>query len=285
MTTGFANPWEHVRLLSDAPRNDAMIALLARRAPGARVLEVGCGTGLLSCVAARLGATRVFAVEPTPLAEVARALVAENGLAGVVEVVRARVEDVPPLPVDLAFSELLNADPFVEGVLPAMDAAAAWGGRLAPRRLRVWAALARAGGSAREYRAARAEVRRLGDRHGLRVGALEGALATREAYVTVTATESPVGPPVLVWDLALGAGERPSDRAVTLSASEPGPVAGVLVWFEAELDDELVLANPPGAGGHWGQLLASFAEERGVRAGEGVHVEIGVRDGGVTVRA
>src|SRR5690606_20161346 len=144
--------WEHVRLLSDRPRNDALITLLRRHAPGARVLEVGCGTGLLSCVAAKLGAARVYAVEPTPLAEEARRLVAHNGLEGVVEVLEAPIEELTPRPVDLAFSELLNADPFYEGLVPAMEAAAAWGGRLAPRRLRVWTALVRDDSSAREHR-------------------------------------------------------------------------------------------------------------------------------------
>ena len=62
---GFANPWEHLRLLSDPDRNQALVTLLERRAPGATVAEIGCGTGLLSLVAARLGAKKVFAIEPT----------------------------------------------------------------------------------------------------------------------------------------------------------------------------------------------------------------------------
>jgi SAM-dependent methyltransferase len=280
--TGFANPWEHVRLYSDGPRNEAMIALLARRAPGARVVEVGCGAGLLACVAARLGARHVLAVEPTPLAEVAARLVAANGLGDIVEVVRARIEDLPPRPVDLAFSELLNADPFAEGLLPAMDAVATWlapGGRVAPTRLRVWAALARAPSSAREARLARAQVRGIGARYGLAVDTVEACLETRLAYVAATGTEAPVGPPTLVWDLAVGTGARPTPVRVHLPAAEPGPVAGVLLWFAADLDEGLVLGNPPGAGGHWGQLLCAFAEETGLRAGEALTVDLRVDDG------
>jgi hypothetical protein len=273
----FADPWEHVRLLSDGNRNEAMIALLRRRAPGARVLEVGCGTGLLSCIAARLGAKHVIALEPTSQAETATRLVEENGLVGVVEVVQASVEELRPRPVDLAFSELLNADPFAEGLLSAMDAAAGWvapGGLLAPRRLRVWAALARATDSAREFRAARAQVRALGERYGVRTRVLEDELATPFAYVTCGGTLAPAGPPTLLWDLALGSGQRAEPRTVSLVADEAGPVAGVIVWFESELDDGIVLGNPPGAGGHWGQLIAAFAEERGLRAGGGFPVEI-----------
>ncbi|MES2642076.1 MAG: class I SAM-dependent methyltransferase [Myxococcota bacterium] len=288
MPTGFANPWEHVRLYSDAPRNDAMIALLARRAPGARVVEVGCGTGLLSCVAARLGARHVVAIEPTPLATVAAELVAANGLSHLVEVVHARVEDVPPRPVDLAFSELLNADPFSEGVLPAMAAVAPWvsptGGLLAPRRLRVWAALARASGSAREARLARAQVRGIGARYDLVTGPLEACLDTPLAYVSVTTTEPPAGPAALAWSLALGTDARPAPVTLALTAAEAGPLAGVLLWFDAELDAGLILANPPGAGGHWGQLLCAFADERGVRAGDVVTVSLAVEGSAVVAR-
>ena len=285
--TGFANPWEHVRLLSDGPRNAALLALLARRAPGARVLEVGCGTGLLSCAAARLGATRVYAVEPTPLASVAARLVADNALGDIVEVLQARVEDLAPRPVDLAFSELLNADPFVEGVLPAMNAASAWvapGGRLAPRRLRVWAALARAGGSAAEARAARAEVRRLGQRLDLRLDALQEALATPIPYVSLSGSEVPAGPARLVWDLALGDGALPGPVTLALQPAEAGPVAGIILWFEADLDDNLPLGNAPGADTHWGRLVAAFAEERGVRAGGTVDVRFTTAEGRVEVR-
>jgi SAM-dependent methyltransferase len=330
--TGFANPWEHVRLLSDGDRNEAMLALLARRAPGARVLEVGCGAGLLSCAAARLGARHVYAVEPTPMAAIARQMVRDNGLEGVVEVLEGRVEDLEPRPVDLAFSELLNADPFVEGVLDAMDGAASWcalrgevlspgeglspsplrgegarragegappwlaadprslrGGTLAPpglapRRLRVWSALARASGSAQEARAAARQIRTFGARYGLELGCLGDVLAPGVPYVSLTSSEAPVGPPTLVWDIALGTGERPEARTLALAVDEAGPVGGVLSWFEAELDDGVWMANPPGAGGHWGQHLASFAEERGLRARGTIDVHFSVISGKLSVR-
>jgi hypothetical protein len=164
-----------------------------------------------------------------------------------------------------------------------MDAAArglAPGGRLAPRRLRVWAALARAAGSAVEARAARAEVRHLGARLGLRVESLEAALATDLPYVSITASEAPAGPAALVWDLPIGGGAAPDPVALRLEADAPGPVGGVLLWFEAELDDGLTLGNAPGADGHWGRLLASFAEERGVRAHGAVQVALSASPGG-----
>lgn len=273
----FSNPWEHVRLLSDADRNEALIDVLARRAPGARVLEVGCGTGLLSCIAARLGARRVYAVEPTPLVEQARALVEANGLGDVVEVLRGRVEDLEPRPVDVAFSELLNADPFVEGVLEAMAAARPWaeGGLLVPRRLRVWVALGRGADSAREVREARRNVAALGSRYTLDLGRLDALLADCGPYAHVHHASEIASEPALVWDLEVGAAARPTQPVeVALMATEPGPVGGTIAWFEAELDDGVVMANPPGAGGHWGQLVHAWPEERGLRMGQELRVAV-----------
>ena len=283
----FGNPWEHIRLLSDRERNQTLIRLLERRAPGARVLEIGCGTGLLSCVAARLGATKVYALEPTPMVREAQAMVDANGLGDVVEVIEGSIQSATPRQVDLAFSELLNADPFVEGVLPAMAAARPWlapGGRLAPSRLRVYAAGVREASSAREAREARAEVARLSADFDLDLGALDRMIerpgpCPNVYYLKTVATE-----PVLVWDLEVGVDQRPTDPVtVELVASEPGPLGGVAVWFEADLDEGITLHNRPGPPTHWGQLVSSFPEERGVGKGKSITAQIEVDSEGLLV--
>lgn len=271
----FANPWEHVRLLSDPSRNLALLRLLERRAPGARVLEIGCGTGLLSVAAAKLGAKRVFAVEPTPLVEVARQLVRDNGLQDRVAVLEGRIEDLGKHKVDLVFSELLNADPFVEGVVEASAAGAEWlapGGFLAPSRLRVFAALVRESTSAAEVRTARAEVQAFAARLGLRADALLELLANPGPYPYVAGAPEPISAPVLVWDVDLRDGDLADEVELPLFPTEAGPVGGVVLWFEADLDEGLLLSNPPGAGGHWGQLLCAWDHEVGGVPGRPIQV-------------
>ncbi|MFT5683465.1 MAG: SAM-dependent methyltransferase [Myxococcota bacterium] len=284
---GFANPWEHTRLLSDASRNRALITLLQRHAPGKTVLEVGCGTGLLSLVAAKLGARQVHAVEPTAMAEVARELVRCNGLEGIVQVHEAMIQDLTPRPVDLAFFELLNADPFVEGVMSVAEATRAWVGEhglLAPRRLRVFAALCGCEAPAREMRQADDELRRLEASLGLRLGPLREALQTEETSKEI-GVEVPMSAPVEVWSLDLRSDELPEDEEVIqLTAMVDAEVGGVMVWFEAELDDGLVLSNAPGTDNHWGQLLAGFSETVSLEAGASIEVVVELDDDELEVR-
>ena len=274
----FADPWQHAILLSDRSRNDALLRMLALRAPGARVLEVGCGTGLLSCVAAKLGAVHVYAVEPTPLVERAEALVAANGLTDRVTVLRGRVEDLPPQEVDLAFSELLNADPFLEGVVPAMDAAARWlapGGRLSPRRLKVYVALAWACEPPEEHALARTEVARICAETGLAPGVVLDALDAWHPMRFVTHGERPISTVACAFDLPLGTGAPAPERAdVLVRAKVEGEVGGALVWFSGELDDEIWMSNPPGAGTHWGQLVCGWKRSVRVRPGDAVRLTI-----------
>ena len=283
----FADPWEQLRLLSDAPRNALLIELLRRRAPGARVLEVGCGTGLLSCAAAALGAKKVYAVEPTPLVEVARTLVAANGLGDRVTVLQGTVQSLKPRKVDLVFSELLNADPFLEEVSEAMGAASAWlvpGGHLAPRRLRVYGALVRDQGSAQEVRRATREINALGKTLGLKVEPVLQALSKPAPYRYVASTVQLCSAPTLLFDLPLGGGEAPPEQVMaTLTASQADIVGGAVVWFEAEYDEGLVLHNAPGQGGHWGQLVCAWPEERGVAEGQTVTVRVDVTEDGLEV--
>ncbi|KAJ2362854.1 hypothetical protein IW150_006896 [Coemansia sp. RSA 2607] len=105
---------------------------------GKVVLDVGCGTGILSMFAARAGAARVIAVDNSDIIEKARANVIENGLDGVITLVRGRIEDLelPVDRVDVIVSEwmgyFLLFEAMLDSVLVARDRFLAPGGLLAP---------------------------------------------------------------------------------------------------------------------------------------------------------
>ena len=97
-------PAWHYDMLNDTNRNDAYDAAItdavrARRGPnGARpcvVLDAGSGSGLLSMMAARAGATRAYAVERSAhVTDAGEEVVCVNGLAGVVTCVHRDVRSV-----------------------------------------------------------------------------------------------------------------------------------------------------------------------------------------------
>lgn len=143
----------HELMLRDKPRTETYARALAAAAEHVRgrvVLDVGAGSGILSLLAARLGARRVVAVEASPFASVLREIVAANGLGDVVEVVQARVEDVAELPgcggelADVLVSEWMGFALLHEGmlqsVLSARDRLLKPGGLMLPRRAELFVA-------------------------------------------------------------------------------------------------------------------------------------------------
>ena len=58
------------------------------------VLDIGCGTGILSMFCAKSGAGNVTAVDNSSIAEKAKIIVKSNGLNNVINVVRGKVEEV-----------------------------------------------------------------------------------------------------------------------------------------------------------------------------------------------
>lgn len=117
-------PYHHMMLINE-PRMAAFRgAIAASVGPGDRVLEAGAGTGVMSALAARAGAGRVWAVEHNPdLAAVARRTMALNGLADRVEVVTGAAEAfAPPEPVDVVICEMLHVGLANEPQVPVMRA-------------------------------------------------------------------------------------------------------------------------------------------------------------------
>jgi ribosomal protein L11 methyltransferase len=92
----------------------------AGRVAGTSVLDVGCGSGILSIAAAKLGASHVFAVDTDPLAVEATA--ANAGANDVAAVVRARAGSLPSGagPFDVVLANLI-ASLLVELARPLRD--------------------------------------------------------------------------------------------------------------------------------------------------------------------
>eukprot|EP00088_Acartia_fossae_P050836 TRINITY_DN57043_c0_g1_i1.p1 TRINITY_DN57043_c0_g1~~TRINITY_DN57043_c0_g1_i1.p1 ORF type:complete len:349 (-),score=73.40 TRINITY_DN57043_c0_g1_i1:170-1216(-) len=88
------------------------------------VLDVGCGTGILSMFAAKAGARKVIGVDMSGIVENARKIVERNNLSGTVEIIRGKIEEVS-LPegidkVDIIISEWMGYCLFYESMLDSV---------------------------------------------------------------------------------------------------------------------------------------------------------------------
>ncbi|GKY93027.1 putative protein arginine N-methyltransferase 1.2 [Mayamaea pseudoterrestris] len=74
------------------------------------VLDVGCGTGILSMFAAQAGAKHIYAVDCSSIIEQAKAIVERNGFADKITLIRGKIEEIElPVPhVDIIVSEWMG---------------------------------------------------------------------------------------------------------------------------------------------------------------------------------
>lgn len=115
-------------MVNDLPRAHRYFeAMQAKIRPGDTVLEVGTGAGLLSCLAARLGAGHVYTVEQSPvLHRIACEVIAANGLSDKVTLINAHSRDLQRLgiirhPVDVFVTETIGTQGLDEGIVTIYD--------------------------------------------------------------------------------------------------------------------------------------------------------------------
>jgi ribosomal protein L11 methyltransferase len=112
-----------------ASTRGAVMLLQGVLRPGVTVADLGSGSAVLSIAAAKLGASRVWAIEVDPEAQGnAEANVARNDVAGVVHLLEGDASVLLPAvaPVDLITANIISA--VIKQLMPAMAAALSPGG-------------------------------------------------------------------------------------------------------------------------------------------------------------
>jgi protein arginine N-methyltransferase 1 len=110
------------------------------------VLDIGCGTGILSIFAARAGAKHVYAIEFAEIALFAEEIIKRNGLESKITVIKGKMEDIklPVDKVDIIISEwmgyFLLYESMLDSVLWARDKYLVKGGKMLPDKCTMYVA-------------------------------------------------------------------------------------------------------------------------------------------------
>lgn len=282
---GFGHIESHLPMLADRARVETYAAAIRAGAPGRRVAELGCGAGILSLLAAKAGATSVYAVEETDIAEIASVVFRSNDVHDRIILDRANSFDVePPAPVDLLIHELFGVDPFEEGVLASItDARRRWlapGGRLLPSGFTVRACLVGGPGwmvGADQLAAISAMADTLGiDLEPVLRAGRKGPTRRVDADLTRPPREALRTTPADLIHVDLTTDLDVAKRSVhSLHAHTPGAAGAVLVWFDVHLDETHTLSTSPLAPTtHWGWQIWDLPLPLHIEADSTVTIEL-----------
>ncbi|RKP13122.1 S-adenosyl-L-methionine-dependent methyltransferase [Piptocephalis cylindrospora] len=140
--TSYAHYEIHEQMLKDRVRTESYRDFMYENKNAFKdkvVLDVGCGTGILSMFAARSGARRVIAVDNSDIIHSARKIAKENGFdEEQLTFIRGKIEEIelPVQTVDIIISEwmgyFLLFEAMLDSVLTARDKYLAPGGFMAP---------------------------------------------------------------------------------------------------------------------------------------------------------
>ncbi|CAH0043952.1 unnamed protein product [Clonostachys solani] len=139
----------HETMLKDAVRTDAYRDFMYNNKDIFKdkvVLDIGCGTGILSMFCAKAGASRVIAVDKSDIILKARENIFNNGLSDTITCVKGAMEEVvlPVDQVDIIVSEWMGYFLLYEAMLPsvlyARDKYLRRGGIIAPSSMTMWMA-------------------------------------------------------------------------------------------------------------------------------------------------
>jgi SAM-dependent methyltransferase len=255
----------HRSMICDRVRTEAFQrAIDAVVRPGDVVLDVGAGSGILSVFAARAGAARVYAVERTTVAVLARDLAAANGVADVIEVIQGDVADIePPERVDVIVSEWLGGFGIDEGMLaPVIAARDGWlkpNGVMIPRSVTAWVALVYDGhlGDMVEFLRDNPYGVTFDDLVETTVNEILYSGGLRHLAATDTRSE-----PARLWttnahEISFEQARGPYAAEALLPVHHRGTANALALWFSTELAPGISLAIGPGdPPTHWGMTTA-----------------------------
>ena len=263
------------QMLADASRMEAYSAALQRAVkPGSVVLDLGCGPGVFALLACKLGARRVYAVEPDNVIQLAREAAMANHFGDRIEFFQnVSTEITLPERADVIISDLRGVVPWYQQHIPSIvDARNRFlepGGILIPHRDVLWAAVVDAPDRYQEIVAP-------WQSNGLDLSAAKRVVTNTWRKTRIKTDELLVQPSrwaTLDYYEIQSANIR---AEIVWQIARSGTAHGLAVWFDSELIDEIGFSNhPDGPELIYGNGLFPFSQP--IEVVEGDRVEVTLR--------
>jgi protein arginine N-methyltransferase 1 len=213
--------------------------------PGAVVVDIGTGPGVLAVLACQLGASRVYAIEMGQIVQLAREIAVLNQCSDKIEFFEDLSTNVTiPVRADVVVSDLRGILPLFERHIPSIADARqrflAPGGTLIGRRDRIWAAVVEA---PQTY----SKIVDPWDRNPLGQNLAVARLKMVNSFRKIRATtEQLLTTPKLWATLDYATIENPDVQGtLQWTAKRNGIGHGILVWFDLELAEGVGFSNGP----------------------------------------
>ncbi len=270
----------HLSMLIDETRTSAYRqAIFQTIQPGDVVIDVGCGSGILSFLACRAGARHVYAIENEAVIEMAKLVAVHNGLQDRITFYHDRSFNVElPERADVIVTETMGTFGFEEGIAgsltDARDRFLKKGGILIPNRLELFLApveLPKFYEHVVDFWVSNCQ--------GFDFSPIR-ALTVNNFHPLKLHQGTFLGDPVRVEDVQFPETTR-ADVSAHFSgyAKRRGWFHGLAGWFNAELIPALHISNgPQEQASHWG--LAFFPIDRPISMERGHCIEAEMRSSG-----
>ncbi|WP_437715396.1 50S ribosomal protein L11 methyltransferase [Sorangium sp. So ce448] len=290
-SAGFASFALQHWMLRDATRVTAYRSAIQTHVRDKVVVDVGCGTGILGLFAAQMGARKVYAIEESAIATLAREMIRANGAEDRVSLLTGNSKDIElPEPADVIIHEILGIDPFFENVIPYIDDARrrflrGGEGRLIPHRIDLCCVGVESEFVPSIRERAVLEAREFGPMYGLDFSpylhVLEHAQEIsqdtdfprrgsdfRESFfpLGILSEECLLRTIDLNGDLVA---QSTGETRATMRIRTDGRIGSLLLFFRAHLDERLQLTTSPYAPRtHWGWAIRDLPKAFNVKAGD-----------------
>jgi type I protein arginine methyltransferase len=247
------------------------------------VLDIGCGTGILSIFALRAGARHVYGIDAADVADQARQIMIENGFSDRITIIKGKVEEVelPVDKVDIIVSEwmgyFLLYESMLDTVLFARDKWLQPDGLMFPDKAKMFVS----GIEDADYKERKLEF--WSDVYGINMSIIKPTVMA-EPIVDVVESNAVITTECLLYQIDIKT-VRTQDLELaakySLTATKSDYLHAIIAYFEVEFNHGQkkfkISTNPAMKYTHWKQTVFYFEGAIPMNCGEEIHGSIALR--------